>query len=66
MSKVAENRRVLSQPTKCLRCHLVVGMFHDSDADARQGAWVCPNCGHKYPFAHWKIKKRGRGKIKVA
>ncbi len=50
----------------CLQCHLVVGMFHEPDADARKGAWECPNCGHKYPFAHWKIKKQNRGKTEAA
>ena len=56
----------MSQPTKCLQCHLVVSMFHEVDADASQGAWECPNCGHKYPFAHWKIKKQTRAKTKAA
>jgi predicted RNA-binding Zn-ribbon protein involved in translation (DUF1610 family) len=66
MQKVLENKRVYSQPTMCLQCHLVVAMSHDPGADARQGAWECPNCGHKYPFAHWKIKKQTRGKTKAA
>jgi DNA-directed RNA polymerase subunit RPC12/RpoP len=34
-------------------------MFHEPDADPRTGSWECPQCGHKYLFAHWKIKKRG-------
>jgi hypothetical protein len=50
----------------CLHCHLVVGMFHEEGADSRQGAWECPNCGHKYPFAHWKIKKQTRGRNRAA
>jgi hypothetical protein len=33
-----------------------VEMFHEPRADPRTGAWECPQCGHKYPFAHWKIK----------
>ena len=66
MAKLIENTRVFSQPTMCLHCHLVVGMFHEAGADARLGAWECPNCGHKYPFAHWKIKKQVRGKTKAA
>jgi len=35
-------------------------MFHEQDADPRTGAWECPQCGHKYSFAHWKIKKRAK------
>jgi DNA-directed RNA polymerase subunit RPC12/RpoP len=50
----------------CLQCHLVVGMFHDSEEDPSTGAWECPNCSHKYPFAHWKIKKQSRGKSRAA
>lgn len=66
MRKTTENKKVVSQPTMCLHCHLVVGMFHEADADSRQGAWECPNCGHKYPFAHWKIKKQTRGRSRAA
>ncbi len=66
MTKVTDSKRINSQPTMCLQCHLVVSMFHESDADARQGAWECPNCGHKYPFAHWKIKKQTKGKSRAA
>ena len=51
---------IYSQPTMCLHCHLVVEMFHEQDADPRTGAWECPQCGHKYSFAHWKIKKRAK------
>lgn len=66
MAKRIENKRVFSQPTMCLQCHLVVGMFHEAGADTHEGAWECPHCGHKYPFAHWKIKKQGRSKTKAA
>jgi hypothetical protein len=66
MTKVIDSKRINSQPTMCLQCHLVVSMFHESDADARQGSWECPNCGHKYPFAHWKIKKQTKGKNRAA
>ena len=66
MTKVIESKRINSQPTMCLQCHLVVSMFHESEVDTRQGAWECPNCGHKYPFAHWKIKKAGKGKNRAA
>ncbi len=66
MAKHNRESRVYSQPTMCLQCHLVVGMFHEPGADARKGAWECPNCGHKYPFAHWKIKKQNRGKTEAA
>ncbi len=62
MPKKTENKRVFSQPTMCLQCHLVVGMFHDPGAEA----WECPNCSHKYLFAHWKIKKQARGRNKAA
>jgi len=50
----------------CLQCHLVVAMFYDEDGEPRPGAWECPNCGHKYPFAHWKIKKQTRSRTKAA
>ena len=66
IAKRIDSKRINSQPTMCLQCHLVVSMFHESDADARQGAWECPNCGHKYPFAHWKIKKQSKGKNRAA
>jgi DNA-directed RNA polymerase subunit RPC12/RpoP len=48
---------VYSKPTMCLHCHLLVEMFHEPGADPRTGAWECPQCGHKYLFTHWKIKK---------
>jgi hypothetical protein len=48
---------VYSKPTRCLHCHLVVEMYHELSADPHTGAWECPQCAHKYPFAHWKIKK---------
>ncbi len=60
MAKTIEKTKGYSQPTMCLQCHLVVAMFHEADADLGTGAWECPNCAHKYPFAHWKIKKRTR------
>ncbi len=66
MSRRTEQKRVYSQPTMCLQCHLVVGMFYEPGTDLRTGAWECPNCSHKYPFAHWKIKKQSRGKTKAA
>ncbi len=50
--------KVLSNPTMCLHCHLIVEMFHGRDADPVKGAWQCPRCGHKYLFSHWKIKKQ--------
>jgi hypothetical protein len=37
-------------------------MFHERGADPVKGAWLCPRCGHKYPFTHWKIKKQVRSK----
>ena len=66
MAEEIKGSRIYSQPTRCLQCHLVVGMFHGVEANTRKGAWECPNCGHKYPFAHWKIKEQGRGKTKAA
>lgn len=57
---------VLSHPTMCLHCHLIVEMFHEKGADPVKGAWNCPRCGHKYPFTHWKIKKQARGKNEAA
>ncbi len=59
-AKTAEKGLVYSQPTMCLHCHLVVEMFHEESADPRTGAWECPQCGHKYLFTHWKIKKKGK------
>ncbi len=62
MKNTAESQSVYSAPTMCLHCHLIVVMKHAGDADPLKGAWECPKCGHKYPFAHWKIKKRERQK----
>lgn len=60
MAKSIDKTKGYSQPTMCLQCHLVVAMSHEADADPKTGSWECPNCGHKYPFAHWKIKKQTR------
>ena len=57
---------VYSKPTRCLGCHLVVEMSHQSDADPVSGAWECPYCGRKYPFAYWKIRKQAAEKSKKA
>jgi hypothetical protein len=57
---------VLSHPTMCLHCHLIVEMFHEKAADPVKGAWQCPRCSHKYPFTHWKIKKQARNKNEAA
>lgn len=57
---------VYSKPTMCLHCHLVVEMSHESDADPVKGAWRCPRCGHSYPFAYWKIRKRAPLRSKAA
>ena len=51
---------VLSHPTMCLHCHLIVEMTHPIQADPVKGAWVCPRCQHKYPFTHWRIKKQSQ------
>ena len=34
--------------------------YQQGYADPKQGAWQCPNCGHLYRFAHWKIQKGGK------
>ena len=57
---------VYSQPTMCLRCHLIVEMFQERDADPAKGAWQCPRCNRQYRFSHWKIKKQLAQKTKVA
>jgi hypothetical protein len=66
MRKKMMTGQVRSKPTMCLGCHLVVSMTHASDADPVKGAWECPNCGHKYPFAFWKIRKQSAEKPKKA
>ena len=61
MVKLLQNKSediIYSQPTMCLHCHLVVEMFHEPGADPGRGAWECPKCSHKYPFAFWKIKRK--------
>jgi hypothetical protein len=37
MAKRAEKKKIYSQPTMCLQCHLVVGMFYEPDEDPRTG-----------------------------
>ena len=61
-SKTTKEDVILSHPTMCLHCHLIVEMSHERGADPVKGAWQCPRCGHKYPFTHWKIKKQLRNK----
>jgi DNA-directed RNA polymerase subunit RPC12/RpoP len=58
ITKTKDTGLAYSRPTMCLHCHLVVEMFHKPDAGSREGAWECPECGHKYLFTHWKIKKK--------
>ena len=62
----AKAELVLSHPTMCLHCHLIVEMVHASDADPQKGAWNCPRCGHIYPFQHWKIRKQAPRKAEAA
>ena len=57
---------VYSRPTMCLHCHLIVEMVHERDADPQKGAWQCPQCGHIYPFQHWKIRKQSPKKAEAA
>ena len=56
--KTMLSQYVYSRPTMCLHCHLIVEMVHERDADPQKGAWNCPQCGHLYPFQHWKIRKQ--------
>jgi DNA-directed RNA polymerase subunit RPC12/RpoP len=65
-TKPVKGELVLSHPTMCLHCHLIVEMFHERGADPVKGSWQCPRCGHKYLFSHWKIKKQVRGKTEAA
>lgn len=53
---------IQSKPTRCVRCSMVNAMTHPVGEDPKAGAWTCSKCGHRYPFAHWKIKKAGREK----
>lgn len=66
MQRKVKEEFVYSKPTKCLSCHLIVRMFHERETDPRKGAWQCPNCGRRYPFLHWKIRKHVPGKQEVA
>ena len=66
IEKPAKGELVLSHPTMCLHCHLIVEMFHERGADPVKGFWSCPRCAHKYLFSHWKIKKQVRGKTEAA
>src|SRR5262249_24830999 len=64
--KIAQGEYVYSKPTMCLHCHLIVEMVHERDADPQKGAWSCPQCGHVYPFQHWKIRKQSPRKAEAA
>jgi len=64
--KSAPPQFVYSKPTMCLHCHLIVEMVHERDADPAKGAWQCPQCGHIYPFVHWKIRKQASRKSEAA
>src|SRR2546425_5577219 len=55
MSKTAKAELVLSHPTMCLHCHLIVEMFHERGADPVKGSWQCPRCGHKYLFLNFPV-----------
>jgi hypothetical protein len=58
--KTIQEQYIYSKPTMCLHCHLIVEMVHERDADPQKGAWNCPQCGHVYPFQHWKIRKQSQ------
>src|SRR5467141_368733 len=64
--KTAQSQFVYSKPTMCLHCHLIVEMIHERDADPAKGAWQCPQCGHIYPFVHWKIRKQAPRRSEAA
>jgi hypothetical protein len=66
MRKNTQPENIYSKPTMCLQCHLIVEMVHASDADPQKGAWNCPQCGHLYPFQHWKIRKQSAGRAEAA
>jgi hypothetical protein len=66
MRKRATTEKVYSKPTMCLGCHLVAEMSYEHDADPVKGAWECPRCGRKYPFAYWTIRRQAPAKFKAA
>lgn len=55
--KLDTSQRILSRPTTCIQCHLVVEMWHYKGEDENSGSWRCPHCGKEYLFKHWKIKR---------
>lgn len=61
---IVDHDRVLSVPTMCLHCHLIVELEHKEEvvAGVDNSTWVCPKCAHVYPARHWKIKV-ARGKV---
>ena len=66
MRKSSSPQFVYSRPTMCLHCHLIVEMVHERDDDPQKGSWQCPECGHMYPFQHWKIRKQSAKKAEAA
>ncbi len=63
-TKPVKGELVLSHPTMCLHCHLIVEMFHERGADPVKGSWQCPRCGHKYLFSTGRLKSKSVGKQK--
>lgn len=54
---------ILSRPTTCLHCHLIVQMVYSEDRnrhDDNKGCWSCPVCNKDYPARYWKIKPARR------
>lgn len=54
----SEPRKILSELTLCLNCHILTTMWHYYGEAAATGAWRCVQCKKEYPFRWWKIKPR--------
>jgi hypothetical protein len=62
-------RRVLSTPTTCLHCHLIVQMsFTPADPENTRdnSFWSCPRCHKNYPARFWRIKRAAKPKKQIA
>ncbi len=55
MKAEQEQFKVVSVPTMCLHCHLIVELER-GDIAGGDATWVCPKCAHIYPAKHWKIR----------
>lgn len=56
--KTQEERKIVSVPTMCLHCHLIVELERTDVGDVSKDevVWNCPQCHHQYPGKHWKIR----------